>query len=100
MQLLLELVGTVADKWKAVGLALGFSMNELKQIEATVSLTTEGPEAYFREMLSRWLKWAPPNHSLPSSHTLAKALRCKTVKEERLAYELEQYFSMTGTGEP
>lgn len=91
---LLELVEPAAPKRMKVGLKLGFLDSELKVIEATPSLIVEGPEACFREILSRWLKRAPPEHKFPSSGTLANALRF--VKEERLAYNLEQHFNETG----
>lgn len=95
MPVLLELVGSAAPKRREVGLKLGFLDNELKIIEAMPLLAVEGPEVCFREILSRWLKWAPENHEFLSSSTLANALRSKLVKE-RLAYDLEQHFNETG----
>ena len=38
-------------------------------------LIPEGDIAYFRVMMSQWLKWAPPNHSWPTIEALAIALR-------------------------
>ena len=70
--------------------------SELKVIENTPTIAVGGPEACFTEMLSRWLKWAPPNHEFPSGHALAEALRSPLVKEEELAYNLEQHFSEAG----
>jgi len=96
LPVLLELAGPAAPKTRKVGLMLGFPKNELDEMEKIPAVAVEGPEAYFTEMLSRWLKWAPPNHDFPSSRTLAEALRSKLVKEEGLAYDLEQHFSETG----
>ena len=92
LQLLLQLVRRAAFKWKELGLALGFLKSELDEIEATIAHAAGGPEAYLRELLSRWLDWAPPNHRLPSSRTLAEALRSETG---RVAYRLEQYFNVS-----
>ena len=71
-------------------MALQFSKNELDAIAATAGNTT--PIACFTDLLSRWLKRAPPNHDLPTLETLAKVLRGGTVGEERMAYELMQNF--------
>ena len=38
-------------------------------------LIQEGTTGYLREMLSQWLKWAPPNHPSPTLETLAVALQ-------------------------
>jgi len=95
LQLLLEPVGTASTNWKVLGLALGFHMSELKEIEATVALTTGGPEACFTELLSRWLDWAPPK-PFPTWRSLAEALRSETVKEYGLANDLEKEFSENG----
>ena len=96
LQLLISVVGRAATRWKEVGLVLGFLKSELDEIEKTLVLTARGPEAYFQEMLSRWLDWAPPKHYLPTTSTLVEALRSSTVRKERLAYDLELYFKEHG----
>jgi len=97
LQRLLELVTRkgAAVRWKGLGLALGFRKSELDEIEATVSYFG-GPKARFRELLSRWLDWAPPKRPFPTCRSLAEALRSETVKEYGLAYDLEQQFSENG----
>jgi len=52
-----------------------------------------GP-GYFREMLSQWLKWSPPNHPPPTVHNLASALR--RIGEEATAFQLESDFGING----
>ena len=48
-----------------------------------------------REMLSRWLKWAPSNHPWPTLEGLALALN--KAGKESLAYDLkEQYLTQNG----
>ena len=69
--ILTEILRPVTPQWKTVGLALGFLDYELATIE---QMPLEGPPGYFREMLSQWLKWAPPNHSLPTLESVGSKL--------------------------
>jgi len=85
-----------ALKWKELGVALRFRKSELDEIEATVSHAAGGLKACLRELLSRWLDWAPPKRPFPTCRSLAEALRSETVKKYRLAYDLEQQFSENG----
>ena len=88
--ILLDLLRSAAPQWRTVGLALGFQDFELTTIEQRPSLISDGPPGYFREMLSQWLKWAPPNHSLPTLESLAPALR--SSGHEDLAVKLRTAF--------
>ena len=90
LAILLETLEPATPQWKAVGLALGFLDHELTIIECKPLLIAEGLTGYFREMLSQWLKWAPPNHSQPSLKALKPALQ-KSGHEE-LAVKLRQNF--------
>ena len=92
LNLLLGFVKSAAPKWREIGLALGFSMDVLDAIAAKPDTISRGPIACFTDLLSRWLKWALPNHDFPTVKTLAGALRSGTVGEERIAYDLEQGF--------
>ena len=83
---LFQEIRKVSAKWRDVGEALGFSHDQLKAIANVKSLSTD--EHYMQELLSRWLKWAPPNHPLPCVEDLATAL--SSVGEERTAYEMMQ----------
>ena len=84
-----------AARWKTIGLALGFLDDELTIIQRKPLLIPEGDTGYFRDMLSRWLKWAPPNHRWPTLEVLAAALN--EAGEECLAYDLkQQYLSQNG----
>ena len=91
-QWLCEAVSEAAAKWRDVGKALTFSYDQLKAIANEKSLNTD--DHYMQELLSRWLKWAPPNHPLPCVEDLATALR--SVEEERTAYDLMQIMESTG----
>ena len=90
---LLGFVGRAAAMWKRIGVALKFSKNVLDDIAATSG--NSSPIDCFTDLLSRWLRWAPPNHDLPTLETLAKALRDGTVGEEKMASELIKGFQRT-----
>lgn len=92
LNLLLGFVKDAAPKWREIGLALGFSTDVLDGIATKPDNISRGPIACFTDLLSRWLKWAPPNHHFPTVKTLAEALRSGTVGEERMAYDLVQGF--------
>ena len=87
---LLDTLKPATPQWKTVGFALGFLDHELIVIERTPMLIPEGLTGYFREMLSQWLKWAPPNHSSPILEALALALQ--RSGHEGLAVHLRQKF--------
>jgi len=88
--ILLDLLRSASPQWRFIGAALGFLNSTLKIIQSNPLLIPEGPLGYFQEMLSQWLKWAPPNHSLPTLEALVSALR--DTGEERLAYDLWKSF--------
>ena len=77
-------VRNASARWRNIGSALGFTHGQLEDIVQTRALHTN--EHYMCELLSRWLRWAPPNHSWPCKEDLATALR--SVGEERVAYFL------------
>ena len=81
-----------AAKWRALGKELGFTHDELGAVVTLPGLNEN--KDYMDELLSRWLKWAPPNHPLPCVEDLATALR--SVGEERTAYDLMQRMESTG----
>ena len=87
---LLNSLKKAAVKWRNVGIHLGIENSELEAIQCNPILMTEGIAGYFREMLSCYLKRAPPDHYLPTLDDLALALR--KAGEERLAFELRGAF--------
>ena len=95
LHILTEILKPAAPQWKTVGLDLGFLDHELTIIEQKPPLITEGSLGYFREMLSQWLKWAPPNHSSPTLEILAPTLQ--RSGHENLAVKLRsKYFQRKG----
>ena len=91
-QWLSEAVSEAAAKWRDVGEALKFSYDQLEAIADKRSLKTD--EHYMQELLSRWLKRAPPKHPLPCVEDLGTALR--SVEEDRTAYDLEVMMESNG----
>jgi len=90
--ILLVVCYSAAPRWRTVGIHLGIDVAECEIIRMHVhpELIVEGVEGYFQEMLTMWLKQAPPKHQLPCLESLAYALR--NVGEERLAMELPESF--------
>ena len=93
-QRLCEAVSEAAAKWRALGRKLGFTHDELGDVTRCPGLNED--KDYMDELLSRWLKWAPPNHPLPCVEDLATALYSKSVGEERTAYDLMQMIKSAG----
>ena len=88
LKVLIDTCIGAAAEWWMIGIHLGFQGNELKIIENTPTLIPRGTKGFLCEMLTKWLKWFPPNHPLPTIGKLAKALR--KVGEESLAHNLEE----------
>ena len=93
-QWLCKAVSEAASNWRALGRELGFNHDELTEVTRCPGLN-EGKD-YMDELLSRWLKRAPPNHLLPCVEDLATALRSKSVGEARTAYDLMQMMEPDG----
>ena len=89
---LCEAVSEAAANWRALGRELGFTHDELTEVIRCSGL--HGDKDYMDELLSRWLRWAPPKHPLPCVEDLATALR--SVGEERTAYDLMQMMESNG----
>ena len=90
LSILLDSLKPATPKWRDAGLALGFLDHELATIEQKPLLIPEGPTGYFREMLSQWLKWAPPNRFWPTLEALQPALQ--SCGHEGLAVQLIPMF--------
>ena len=91
-QWLCTTMSKAAARWRALGRKLGFTHDELGDVVRYPGLNED--KDYMDELLSRWLKWAPPNHPLPCVEDLASSLR--SVGEERTAYDLMQKVESTG----
>ena len=83
-----DMLRPAAPKWKEIGGALGIAHSDLTIIENHPMLISEGVTGYLREMLSTWLKWAPPNHPWPTIQDLVDAVR--RSGHEDLAVKLQK----------
>lgn len=88
----------IASHWKDLGLQLGLYLEELKTVEATPILIPGGPVAFLREILHKWLNFAPPSNAQPRLTKLCEALRSPSVKQNRVAHDLEQRYQAQNTG--
>ena len=75
LHILTEIMRPAIPQWRTIGGSLGFLDSDLNIIQHSPLLIPEGTPGYFREMLSQWLKWAPPNHPRPTLKALAVALQ-------------------------
>ena len=75
----------MAAKWRAIGLALGFTPRELDIIEKKYQ---GDPEECYPELIRRWLNRTGQQQMPTVVESLAEALRSCYVGEERLALEL------------
>ena len=64
-----------SSKWTEIGIYLGFRNTELSNIAAKPSLYHEGTEGFLREMLSKWLEWAPGDQRGSKQHATLGALK-------------------------
>ena len=97
LHILTEILRPAAPQWHAIGGALGILNSDLNIIQHNQMFTSEGPPGYLREMLSQWLKWAPPNHCWPTIEALTVAVR--NTRHESLAVNLKSLFLQKKSGE-
>ena len=87
---LTKIMRPATPQWRTIGGSLGFPDSDLEIIQHSPSLFPEGPPGYFREMLSQWLKWAPPKHPWPTLKALSVALQ--SSGHECLAFNLALFY--------
>ena len=85
----------IASHWRAFGLQLGLSSEELDTIAAIPLLIPGGPVAYLQEVLTRWIERASP---FPTLTKLCDALSSHAVDQHWLALEVEQQYQTRRTG--
>ena len=61
--------------WKMIGLYLGFTSGELKDIEARPFLQQGAPTSWLSAMLVQWLQWAPGDSRGSTSFATLEALK-------------------------
>ena len=74
-----------AAELKTIGDTLGFLETDLTLVQQSHMLIPQGSKGFFREMLSKWLKWGHPNHCWPTLEALENALQ--SSGQESLAFK-------------
>ena len=96
---LLNLLHKFSDKWNEIGLGLGFTPSELKQIDSNPLLLMSAPGSFLRELLSRWIQWPTKDHSKqPTLGVLCETLRSSLVGLGSLADRVEREIECSTTG--
>ena len=82
---LLHFLTDVAHKWELIGLYLGISDGELKNIKAKPNLCNASVIYFLKEMLCHWLQQGPESLKLITV--------LENVGEKKLSIDLEEKFS-------
>ena len=72
---LVEQLSQHAAKWRDIGANLGFTPDELDNIQDLPMLMSQAPVSYLETMLSKWLEWAPGDVDFATLEGLRDALR-------------------------
>ena len=70
-----EYVKPHSHKWKEIGQGLGFTADELSNIEARPTLFTTAPYSYLSAMLSDWWQWAPGDDRESTNYATLDSLK-------------------------
>ena len=96
---LLNLVHNFSDKWREIGLGLGFAPSELNQISSNPSLFMTAPASFQTQLLSQWVQWPTVNHpTKPTLRALSETLRSSRVGLGSLAEKVEREIKCSTTG--
>ena len=69
-----------ASKWKEIGTGLQFTHYELENILNKPLLLSRAPESWLKEMLSKWLQWAPGDNRGSTNYATVEGLIVALVK--------------------
>ena len=108
---LMTILSKYAYKWEDIGIALGFTVPELRGISSQQTLIANSPNSFLREMLNGWANWPNEAHSsLATVEALETALQNPLVGlgvvSEQLRNELQQlttsnkHSSQTSSSQP
>ena len=92
---LMTILSKYAYKWQEIGIALGFTVHELKSISSQQVLIPNSPNSFLLEMLNGWVNWPNEAHSsLATVEALETALQNQLVElgvvSEQLRNKLQQ----------
>ena len=78
--LLMTILCEYAFKWYDIGIALGFSIPELRTVSSKPSLFAIAPTGYLADVLNQWVNWPNVKHPMiPTMDALEMALKSKLV---------------------
>ena len=80
--ILYEQLSKYAYKWGDIGACLGFTHDELKNIQACPNISAGGPKDFLQILLNKWLQWAPGDHRGSTNHAMLEALKDAVSKAE------------------
>ena len=76
-----KILDPYAGRWRDIGQALGFTKNELNNIQANPMLMLQiPPKSWLKEMLSMWLQWAPGDGRGSSNYATRSSLRAALLE--------------------
>ena len=92
---LMTILSKYAYKWEDIGIALGFTVPELRGISCQQALIPNSPNSFLLEMLNGWVNWPNEAHSsLATVEALETALQSQLVGlgvvSEQLRNDLQQ----------
>ena len=64
-----------ASKWREIGTYLGFRQGELNLIESKPLLLQGAPGSWLRELLAKWVQWAPGDARGSTEYASLSALK-------------------------
>lgn len=62
-------------RWRRIGQSLGFTADELNNIEAKPNLFANAPSSYLSAMLSDWGQWVPEDSRGSADYATLESLR-------------------------
>ena len=91
----MTILSKYAYKWEDIGIALGFTVPELRGISSQQALIANSPNSFLLEMLNGWANWPNEAHSsLATVEALETALQSQLVGlgvvSEQLRNDLQQ----------
>lgn len=93
------LVHSISNKWRDIGIGLGFTVSELDLIIGRPLLLATAPTSYLTELLNQWVQWPTVNHhKKPTLKALCEVLRSSLVGLGSLADKVEREMGDSITG--
>ena len=96
---LMGLLHNFGDKWNEIGLVLGFTEPELKQISSNPLLLISAPASFLTKLLSQWVQWPTVDHpTKPTLGELCETLRSSLIGLGSLAEKVEREMKCSTIG--